>query len=198
MAKTWENTKKNKNIVADYQKQIDTTIKNLTSQAETAQANNTATAEKNVANAYKTYAVGQTALDDNLKRQGITGGASETAKLNASNNLANVQAAYRNNALTNNTTIKNQLAQDIETQKLANESNKQTALSNAYSNWINEKTINYNKQQDKKNALNQKYALMAQGYTTLESIDKAIKNARKNGKTGLIPYLMAQRGAISQ
>lgn len=175
---------------------------NQYSAAETAKANqqkaaNTATANNNVRQAYVNSQLANKSLNANLARQGITGGASETSMVNANNNLANVQSGYKNNLASTNQNVDNTLSSTLQTYKLENDKNKDTAYQNERNLYRQDKQTALNNKINAQNVREKRYANTISGYTTKRSIDKAIKEAKKHKSTRWkVGYLRAQRATL--
>ena len=121
--KSWDKTANaNYNRYAtDYANQANTIYKR-------AVANNQATAKNSLNTAYVSNALANTRMNDNLKRQGITGGASETSVLNQANNYSNVQAGINNSLASNNTSAANTMNDNIANYNLTNNQNRNEEL----------------------------------------------------------------------
>lgn len=147
--------------------------KAMTDQLATSKAGVAANYDSNAAQAYLNYIRQQNALPEQLRSQGINGGASESAMvrlgnnyaLNQSNNNASRSAAMgqlQNTYDTNLATSRQQLEQNI--------------ADNAYQAQQQQMEFNYNMQQK---ALEQFQATIER-FTSEKSVDKAIKNLDKN------------------
>lgn len=88
---------------------------------------NNADANARVRAAYLNSQRNQYALNDQLARQGVTGGASETARMNLMNQYAGQANAYRNAATNANTSAYNNMQNSLSAYKISN----QQALNNA-------------------------------------------------------------------
>ena len=126
--------------------------------------------------AYINYMRGQKSLGEGLARQGITGGASESAMLGAG-------VGYQN-AL-------NQIAQN-RAQALADISRGTTA------NLLTAQAQSADWQRAEQAREEQRFANTITGYDSVEAVDNAIEAATASGDLWKIPYLRAQRAALRE
>lgn len=124
--------------------------------------------------AYINWMQSKKGLDEGLRRQGITGGGSESALLGA-----NVGYQRQKNLIANQLQGNlNALAQNFAANR--------TALETQNAAW----------QQAEQAREEERFANTITGYDTVQKIDTAIDAAKGAGQDWKIPYLMAQRAAL--
>ena len=129
--------------------------------------------DSSAAQLYLNYARQQNALPEQLQAQGINGGASESALVRLGNQYALNQS--NNNASRNAAMGQLQTAYDTNIANMQNELN-QTIAENAYQ--AQQQQIQFNENLRQK-ALEQFQATIER-FTSVKSVDKAIKNLDKN------------------
>ncbi len=226
---------KNKKSGFNYNKRVNNAVNKVTNQytgyANTYKKNvNTqATADINASNAQYDAsaksaalrnAVSRRELQRQMYRNGITGGASETSLMNASNNYANQQGKIRSDRVAAQNTIRQKANADIAAFNLSNAQARDTAMQQArdrvetkYQNWLKRKDdLRKEKKEDKRwnkewkykvndrnyQRKSESYTRRAQGYNSVKAINKAIKKAKKNGNLAYVSYLRARRTELQE
>ena len=129
--------------------------------------------DSNAAQAYINYAKQQNALPEQLRAQGINGGASESAMVRMQNQFAQNQSA--NNAARSAAMAQLQNTYDTNIANLRNETNADI-LANSIA--LAQQQAQFNDTLNQR-ALEQ-YSATIERFTSVKSIDKAIKNLNKN------------------
>lgn len=189
-----------KSLASDYEKekkdikeQYAGYIKSYADQANK-QANNSILASDNtynsaVKNAYIQNMRNARALQQNLQRSGITGGATETSLVNAQNNYLNAVGKLQSDKAAAAASARQNAQDNIAKQTLAYDQDMQNALSTAQANYDtrvnNQRTFDEQKRQydlNRKDANKQNkielYSKRAEGYSTVKSVNSAIKKIK--------------------
>lgn len=147
---------------------------------------------------YVDYRMAQRDLPQQLARQGITGGASETSLLRGQTNYENNRNAtelQRGNRLGE---INNAYLDALATYRMTADQQMNDAIAQnrqlEYEYQERQKELERQQQREKE----ERFANNIAGYRTEESIDAAIEAANKNGETWKIPYLRQQKTVILQ
>lgn len=129
--------------------------------------------DSNAAQAYMNYAKQRNALPEQLAQQGVNGGASESAMVRMQNQFAQNQSA--NNAARSAAMAQLQSAYDTNLANMRNATNADI-LSNSMA--LAQQQAEYNDTQNQR-ALEQ-YSATIDRFTSVKSVDKAIKKLDKN------------------
>lgn len=102
-----------------YNNYYNTEAKQLTATNNANKQANLTNRDSQIRNAYRANALQQRALNAQMARQGITGGASETSRLNLANNFNATAGSYRNAATAANAALDSALATSLTSKRLA-------------------------------------------------------------------------------
>ena len=155
------------------QKNLSTQEQQMLQQLAASKQGAAANFDSNAAQAYINYAKQQNALPEQLRAQGINGGASESAMVRMQNQFAQNQSA--NNAARSAAMAQLQNTYDTNIANLRNETNADI-LANSMALAQQQAEFNDTLQQ---RALEQ-YSATIERFTSVKSVEKAIKNLDKN------------------
>lgn len=155
------------------QKNLGTQEQQMLQQLATSKQGAAANFDSNAAQAYVNYAKQRNALPEQLRAQGINGGASESALVRMQNQFAQNQSA--NNAARSAAMAQLQNTYDTNLANLRNETNADI-LSNSMA--LAQQQAEYNDTQNQR-ALEQ-YSATIERFTSVKSVDKAISNLDPN------------------
>lgn len=140
---------------------------------------------------YVNYMQSQKDLPEQLARQGITGGMSETANVRNRLNYENIYAGTEGQRSSAIQGVNNQYADALYNYRTQADANMNTELGT-------NRQLRSEYEQQLQRQKEERFANNIAGYRTLNSVDSAIKAAKKSGETWKIPYLRNQRTAIIQ
>ena len=141
---------------------------------------------------YVDYRMNQRDMPEQLARQGITGGASETSLLRGQTNYENNRAATELQRGSRLGDINNAYLDAIRTYRM-------TADQNMNDEIAQNRQLRSNYEKQLQQEAEQRYANTISGYDSIGGIDKEIDSIRKSGKdTWRIAYLRARRAELVQ
>ena len=141
---------------------------------------------------YVDYRMAQRDMPEQLARQGITGGASETSLLRGQTNYENNRAATELQRGSRLGDINNAYLDAIRTYRMTADQNMNDEIAQN-----RQLRANYEKQLQQE--AEQRYANTISGYDSIGGIDKEISSIQKSGKdTWRIAYLRARRAELVQ
>lgn len=147
---------------------------------------------------YVDYRVAQRDLPEQLARQGITGGASETSLLRGQTNYENNRNATELQRGSRLGEINNAYLDALNTYRMTAEQQMNDAIAQnkqlQYEYQERQKELERQRQRE----IEERFANNIGGYRTESSIDAAIEAAKKSGETWKIPYLRQQKTTILQ
>lgn len=147
---------------------------------------------------YVDYRMAQRDLPEQLARQGITGGASETSLLRGQTNYENNRNATELQRGSRLGEINNAYLDALNTYRMTAEQQMNDAIAQnkqlQYEYQERQKELERQRQRE----IEERFANNISGYRTEGSIDAAIEAAKKSGETWKIPYLRQQKTAIIQ
>lgn len=140
---------------------------------------------------YVDYRMAQRDLPEQLARQGITGGASETSLLRGQTNYENNRNAVEMQRNSRLGEINNALSDALANYRMTADQNMNEEIQRNLQ-------LQSEYEENQRREREERFANNISGYRTESSVDKAIEAAKKSGETWKIPYLRARRTEIIQ
>lgn len=140
---------------------------------------------------YVDYRMNRRDMPEQLARQGITGGASETSLLRGQTNYENNRAATELQRGSRLGEINNAYLDALNNYKMTADQQMNDVIAQ-------NKQLKSNYERQLQQEREQRFANNVAGYSSTSSIDKAIKQARERGEAWKIPYLRNQRNTVVQ
>lgn len=178
-------------IKRNYQNQYNAYAKQKRTEANRAKTATNASYDSAQRQNYVNYMSARKELPESLARQGITGGMSETSALRARTNYQNLHSSTERSRRSDIANIRNNLNDNLNTYKM-------TADQSMNSDIASNRQLRSNYEQQRQQRREERFANNISGYTNKNSINNAIKAARKNGETWKIPYLRNQLNTVTQ